>query len=251
MKLKWHAAFWIAVYVALILLYGNAFEGYLYSIYFVSILFPVVIGTAYCFNFYLVPKYLMVGRKKTFILYFVYLLIVAAYLQIVMIFLAFIYLANYQVQSMHPSILDVSNLSVTLFAIVFAQGFFILIRKYQKSEAKVDELHLQQEKTRQGYLIVRSDRKHKKVNHGDILYVESFSDYVKIHIEDQNSPVTTKAKISHIENELPANFLRIHRSFIVNVDKIATFNSESVTIGNDQLTISRTYQQKAKSQLIK
>lgn len=249
MTIKSHSAFWLIVYVVLILLYGNSFESYLYSIYFVTILFPVVIGTAYFFNFYLVPKYLMNGRKGKFVLYFIYLFIVSAHLEIIMIFLAFIYLANYQVHAMHPSILDVSNLSVTLYAIVFAQGFFLLYKKFQNSSSKIEELVSEQKKVEQGYLLVRVDRKNRKVPHEQILYVESLSDYVKIHTKEVDSPIITKAKISQIETALPQEFIRIHRSFLVNRHEITTFSAEHVQIADEQLPISRTYKQRVKELL--
>ncbi len=243
--------FWLVVYLALILLYGNSFESYLYSIYFVTILFPVVIGTAYFFNFYLVPNYLMNGRKGKFTLYFIYLLIVSAHLEIIMIFLAFIYLANYQVAAMHPSILDVSNLSVTLYAIVFAQGFFLLFKKYQTSSSKIERLENEQKKAEQGYLLVRADRKNRKVPYDQILYVESLSDYVKIHVNSEDTTIITKAKISKVEAALPEEFIRIHRSFLVNRNKITTFGAEHIQIAKEKLPISRTYKQKVKELLKK
>ncbi|WP_420582671.1 LytR/AlgR family response regulator transcription factor [Reichenbachiella sp.] len=251
MTIKSQSLFWLVVYIVLILLYGNSFESYLYSIYFVTILFPVVIGTAYFFNFYLVPKYLMKGRKGKFVLYFIYLFIVSAHLEIIMIFLAFIYLANYRVSAMHPSILDVSNLSVTLFAIVFTQGFFLLFKKYQTSSNRVERLEYEQKKAEQGYLLVRVERKNRKVPHEQILYIESLSDYVKIHTNGDNSPIVTKAKISKIEKELPKEFIRVHRSFLVNRNEITSFNAEQVQVAGEQLPISRTYKQKVKELLNK
>ncbi|MEO9805679.1 MAG: LytTR family transcriptional regulator DNA-binding domain-containing protein [Reichenbachiella sp.] len=246
MTIKGHGAFWAAAYFILILLYTNAFESYLYSIYFITILFPVVIATAYFFNFYLVPNYLITGRKGKFVLYFIYTLIVSAHLQIIMIFLAFIYLANYQVKAMHPSILDVSKLSMTLYAIVFSQGFLILLRKFKRSESQVEELKTEQTKSKEGFLIVRSERRNKKVLHKEIRYIESLSDYVKIHTTNTDSPIITKAKISHIESELTQNFVRIHRSFVVNLNHVSSFNAEHVIIDGDQLPISRSYRDRVK-----
>lgn len=249
MTIKGHGAFWAFVYFLLIVLYGNAFESYLYSIYFVTILFPVMIGVAYFFNFFLVPKYLLTGRKGKFVLYFIYTLIVSAHLQIIMIFLAFIYLANYQVKAMHPSILEVSNLSLTLYAIVFGQGFLILLRKFQGSEQEVHKLRAAQEKLKNGFLLVKSERKNRKVAHKDISYVESLSDYVKIHLRNSKDPVITKAKISHMEAELPADFLRIHRSFIINLSFVSTFNADEITVDGHVLPVSRSYKEKVRTVL--
>ena len=246
---KGHALFWIGVYFALILIYGNAFESYLYSIYFISILYPVVIATAYFFNFYLVPKFLLQGKKSKFILYSIYMFIISAHAEIVLIFLAFIYLANYQVQAMHPSLLDVSKLSVTLYTVVFAHGFFLLYRKFQASKETIDVLEKAKEKLDVGYVVVRADRKNVKVLFEQILYVESLSDYVKIHCTDGKSPIVSKAKISHIENELPDHFLRIHRSYLVNLYFVTFFNSEHVTIAEEKLPISRKYKNQVKQEL--
>lgn len=248
MTKKGHLAFWVAVYFVLILLYGNAFESYLYSIYFVTILYPVILGTAYFFNFFLVPNYLMNGRRSKFILYCIYMLIVSAHLEIIMIFLAFIYLANYQVTAMHPSLLDVSKLSMTLYTIVFAHGFYLLYRKFQDSKLQIAVLEDEQKKSEVGFIMIRADRKNRKVSYQEILYVESLSDYIKIHLIS-SAPIISKAKISHIEKELPKNFLRIHRSFLINLDHAKTFNSEQVTIADQSIPISRSYKSKVKEVL--
>ncbi len=90
------------------------------------------------------------------------------------------------------------------------------------------------------YLIVRSDRKMVKVNWDDILYIESLSDYVKLHTPSKM--ILTRDTISNIETKLPSKlFIRIHRSFIVSVSHISGYTNEYVEIGNKQLTISRSY----------
>ncbi|WP_176214784.1 LytR/AlgR family response regulator transcription factor [Reichenbachiella faecimaris] len=239
----------MAIYLVLILLYANAFESYLYSMYFVTVMYPVILGTAYFFNFFLVPRFLMNGRRAKFALYSIYVLIVSAHLEIIMIFLAFIYLANYQVGAMHPSILDVSKLSMTLYTIVFAHGFYLLYRKYQDTQSKIEALEDEQKKSEEGFIIVRSDRQNRKVLHKDIRYIESLSDYIKIHSLEAEAPIVSKAKISHIEHELPKEFIRIHRSFLVNLNLITNFNSVQVTIGDEQLPISRSYKRQVKAVL--
>lgn len=98
-------------------------------------------------------------------------------------------------------------------------------------------------------MLVRADRNNFKVLHKDILYLESLSDYVKI-ITTNKPVVITKEKISNIEEKLTMPFLRIHRSFIANTDKINSFSSETVEIGLLKLPISRSYK-KASLQFLK
>ena len=90
------------------------------------------------------------------------------------------------------------------------------------------------------FIFVRSDRKMIKINFSDINYVESFSDYIKIHIP--NKTIITRETITSIEAKLPKrNFIRIHRSFIASLDKIDSFTNEFVEVKNKALPISRSY----------
>lgn len=93
---------------------------------------------------------------------------------------------------------------------------------------------------KQDFIFVRSDRQMQKVDFSAVIYVESYSDYIKIHLT--NSTIVTRETISSIEAKLPSDqFLRIHRSYIVSINKIDAFTNEYVTINNETLTISRSY----------
>lgn len=91
------------------------------------------------------------------------------------------------------------------------------------------------------FIFVRSDRKMVKVNFKDIIFIESLSDYIKIHLEG-SKVLVTRDTISNIEARLPLNdFIRIHRSFIVSMQKIETFTSDTIGIGRHEVPISRSY----------
>jgi DNA-binding LytR/AlgR family response regulator len=86
----------------------------------------------------------------------------------------------------------------------------------------------------------RSDRKMIKVNLADILYIESIKDYIKV--VTATGTVITKQPISSVEEMLPKEkFVRIHRSYIVSVNKIESYNHELVWIAKHELPISRMY----------
>src|ERR1700676_1650986 len=75
----------------------------------------------------------------------------------------------------------------------------------------------------QAYLYFRVDRKMVKVFLHDILYIEGFSDYVKIITPSKT--LITKQLISALEESLPKDiFIRIHRSFIISINKINSYN---------------------------
>ncbi|SHJ05222.1 LytR/AlgR family response regulator transcription factor [Aquimarina spongiae] len=90
------------------------------------------------------------------------------------------------------------------------------------------------------YIFVRSDRRMKRIDFSDILYIESYSDYLKIHCT--SGVITTRETISNMQSKLPTkDFIRIHRSFVVAISKIDSFSNEEVVVGNKSLPISRNY----------
>ena len=99
----------------------------------------------------------------------------------------------------------------------------------------------QQSKTSaDSYIYLRSDRKMIKVALSDILYIESIKDYIKVVAT--SGTVITKQSISSIEETLPGDmFIRIHRSYIVSVSKIESYNHELIWIAKQELPISRMY----------
>ena len=97
-----------------------------------------------------------------------------------------------------------------------------------------------EEKKNESFVYFRADRKMIKVLLSDILYVESMKDYVKIFVP--NSTIVTKQSISSVENMLPEKkFVRVHRSFIVSLDKIKSFTNELIEIGNAEIPIGKLY----------
>ncbi|MDW5289882.1 LytTR family DNA-binding domain-containing protein [Formosa sp. PL04] len=98
------------------------------------------------------------------------------------------------------------------------------------------------------FMFVRSDRKMIKIDFNAIIYIESYSDYIKIHF--QNSSIVTRETISAIEAKLPPKqFLRIHRSYIISIKSITSFTNEHITILNHALPISRSYKKEVLEQL--
>ena len=99
-----------------------------------------------------------------------------------------------------------------------------------------------------GYISFRSDRKMIKVALNDILYIESIKDYIKV-ITATNT-VITKQPISSVEAMLPKEmFIRIHRSYIVALNKIESYNNELVWIAKQELPISRMYRHEVEAVL--
>ncbi|MFD1141753.1 LytR/AlgR family response regulator transcription factor [Larkinella insperata] len=95
---------------------------------------------------------------------------------------------------------------------------------------------------RDAFLYFRADRKMVKVYTKDILYVESLKDYIKI-ITNTAKPLVVKQAISSVESMLPhRDFLRIHRSFIVAIDKISAWSPNHIEVAGQELPVGRLHQ---------
>lgn len=89
------------------------------------------------------------------------------------------------------------------------------------------------------FIFIRKDRKQVKVFFDDILYIESVKDYIKIHCIDVCHMI--KYSITSFMNELDSRFLRTHRSYIVNKDKVTAFTKYDVEICEIEIPISDSY----------
>ena len=91
-------------------------------------------------------------------------------------------------------------------------------------------------------LFVKTDYRVVKIAIQDIRYVEGMSEYLKLHLDGQPKPIITLLAMKTLEERLPSNFMRIHRSYIVNLDKIQEVNKNRVILDNDTyLTIGDSY----------
>ena len=98
------------------------------------------------------------------------------------------------------------------------------------------------------FIVLRADRKNIKIQLCNILFIESLRDYIKVVTKEKI--IVSKQSISSIEEDLPAGvFIRVHRSFIVAIDKIDSFTSELLQVGKYELPISRSYRHEVEKAL--
>jgi DNA-binding LytR/AlgR family response regulator len=90
------------------------------------------------------------------------------------------------------------------------------------------------------FLYFRANRKMVKVQFCDILYIEGLNDYIKIITV--NKTIITKHLLASLEEMLPANeFTRIHKSFIIAINKIESFKADSVEIAKKEIPVGRLF----------
>lgn len=97
----------------------------------------------------------------------------------------------------------------------------------------------QEKPTEKDYIIFKADKKNYKLKFNDILYIESLDNYVKVHTQDL--AIVCYESLSNLQEELSVDFMRIHRSYIINMTKIEVFTSSYIEINDRKFTIGRNY----------
>lgn len=104
------------------------------------------------------------------------------------------------------------------------------IREINHTDSKVED-----------FIMVKVEHYVNRIPIRDIFYIEGFRDYVKIHTQD-NAPILTIKSMKAIEAMLPNElFMRIHRSYIVSVNKITSYRNSKVKVKNTFLSIGESY----------
>ncbi|TDE10480.1 LytR/AlgR family response regulator transcription factor [Dyadobacter psychrotolerans] len=114
-----------------------------------------------------------------------------------------------------------------------AKNYFELIQDNQSAP---------EPEVKDNFLFVKSDYKLVRIDFDTILYIESLKDYVKIHLAAPASPVVSLSSLKAIEEKLPASkFLRIHRSFVVNISKVDSISKNAVHISAMDISVGELY----------
>ncbi|MRT92100.1 LytTR family DNA-binding domain-containing protein [Ancylomarina sp. 16SWW S1-10-2] len=243
----YHIFYWIFVLLILTLVFGLSWGNNIAAFFFISMLLPIVLGTSYFFNYFLVPRYYLQKKYVRFGLYSFYTAIISMYLETIVLMFSFIYLGNFSFSNLGPNASNTFLLAALLYLMVFIGSFLLLSRQIREKQQIIQEFMLEKEKMKQTYLEIISNRKTSKIKYEDIIYIESLSDYVNIHTSSEE--IKTKEKISNLEDRLPENFLRIHRSFIINKGRLKRFSYDHILVDDIQLNIGRTYRKQVKESL--
>ena len=123
--------------------------------------------------------------------------------------------------------------------------------RFLKAVNKASELYNLKHKTvvienvselKNSAIFVNADYSLIKIRTDEITYVEGLKDYVKINLNSSTKPIVTRMTMKAIEEKLPTSeFFRVHKSFIVSLDKIESIRSLKIKIGNAQIPVSESY----------
>ena len=126
-------------------------------------------------------------------------------------------------------------------------GYTDFLRAAEKANTRIQSLNdrITDVESNEKFLLIKSEYKIIRINLADIKYIEGMREYLRIHIENQ-PPVMTLMSMKKMEEYLPVKeFMRVHRSFIVNLNKITTIERNRIVFDKDvYIPVSEQYKDK-------
>lgn len=135
-----HVVFWLVILLIYGIFYGRRNSNYFQTLFFVGLLMPVVVGTTYFFNYYLIPRFLILGRYGFFILYSFYAILTALFLSMLVALLTFLIMAELRVQNMSPASVDIFFLLASLLMVVFFGVAIKMLLHWRESKEEYQKL---------------------------------------------------------------------------------------------------------------
>ncbi len=143
---------------------------------------------------------------------------------------------------------DLNVLDYLLKPISF-ERFLKAINKFLKQTAPVAQGQ-RIEDNEERSILLKADKKFHKIDLDDIVFIESLDNYVVVNTQHQK--LICYESLSHLENRLPpGHFLRIHRSFLINLKKVTAFTNAHLEIDDRKFTIGRNYKETVVKSLLK
>lgn len=103
---------------------------------------------------------------------------------------------------------------------------------------------ISEERTDEDYLFLKVEYQLVRIALDDILYIEGLKDYVKVHLRGVDKAVLSLTSLKALEEKLPSKrFMRVHRSFIVSLDKVTSMTKNSVQIGKMLIAVGDQYKE--------
>ncbi|MDO5570413.1 MAG: LytTR family DNA-binding domain-containing protein [Bacteroidales bacterium] len=108
------------------------------------------------------------------------------------------------------------------------------------NENKIDD----DKKDKNDSIFIKSDYKLIRIDFQNIVYIEGLKDYIKFFVEGESKSIISRMSMKQIEEELPKqDFIRVHRSFIVNKKYIKVIDRNRIVIGKEYIPVSDSYKE--------
>lgn len=226
-----HIAFWMGYYLLFSMIWATPERGYFASFYLEFVLLPPRILAVYGLIYYLMPKYLLVEKYREFLGLYAALILAAALVQR----LSGIYFYGYLLTGVIDPFFDLSAL---VRSVVLVNTTAVLVGAVKMYQFYLMEKAKTAPPGTGAPITVKSNRRTHLLQPDDILYVEGLGNYVTYYLKN-GEKLVVYSSIKAALKELPDQFFRLHRSYILNRRHIRSFSAENVLVGQYKIPRGR------------
>ena len=134
----------------------------------------------------------------------------------------------------------------------FSYEEFLIAAGKARKQAELEANAVTSIEANSQFLFLKSEYKIRRINFNDILYIEGLKDYIKVYISGEIKPIISLNSIKSLEQKLPeTGFMRVHRSFIVNLNRIDIIENNRIVFGKAYIPISDLHKEKFQEYLDK
>jgi DNA-binding LytR/AlgR family response regulator len=145
---------------------------------------------------------------------------------------------------------DLSVLDYLLKPISFDRFFKAVLKAKEHYEHRQPVTSTAQQGLKEDYIFIKADNKLVKLAYNDIIFAEALQNYVAIHTPDRK--FITYLTFKSIEESLPADkFIKVHKSYLVAIDKITSIEGNEIMAGTNHIPISRNLKDEVMDRLLK
>ncbi len=227
-RLLTHALFWMLYYLLFSLLWAE--DGKYYQSFGLElILLPLRILASYGVIYYLLPKYLTRQRESAFLMGYLVIVTIAGICQ--RLINHYYYELLWQntaggLWQFWPFVKAIVLINTTVMFITALKIFQL----WRLEQYKHDDHE---------WLNIRADKRNFRIAPAEIQYIEALGNYVTYYLENGQKLISYQT-LKEVNNTLPENFERIHKSFIINKNHVRSYSNENVEIGNRLLPIGKS-----------
>lgn len=229
-----HILFWVLYFVFFGYIWAK--DGNYYTSYFLElILLPIRILSVYCMIYLLIPKFLRAGRFWEFASGYAVMLLLCGLLQRVFTYYYYDSLLLNDSTPLFNLVAIAKNIILINSTILFVSA--IKITQLWRTEIERNKALIKSNASQ--VLEIKSDKRVHRISPSDILYVESLGNYVTYHLKSRK--LISYESLNDVSDKLGSDFLRIHKSYVINKSYVNSYNYEDVEIGSAKIPFGRAY----------
>lgn len=234
-----HILFWVLYFIFFGYIWAKN-EDY-YSSYFLEfILLPIRILSVYTMIYWLIPKYIRERKYIQFFLGYAFMLLATGFLQRIFTY----YYYETLLAGDGDSLFSFAALARNIILINSTVLLVSAVKIVQLWQREIENNNMLQSQGKITTIEIKSDKRVYRISPTEILYVESLGNYVTYHLKDHK--LISYENLGDVSDKLGINFIRVHKSFVVNRFCVSSYNHENVEVFNAKIPIGRAYRSKIK-----